>query len=162
MIIGLTGKRGAGKTLLMSALAKAFAEIMNVPIFSNYGLKGSQDIKRLSDLWKFQNAIICFDEIGVSIDARKWKDNVQSTYFVNQSRKKSVLMFYTMQDPMLIDIRLRQGTDFMIFCEMRKDVIIATFVDWYSKVIGIKLQISDIKRFYDIYDTYRVIPLMTW
>jgi len=136
MLIGLMGKMGAGKTLSMSVLASFLASRTGLPLYSNYSLKDSRPIRNLRDLWEIDSAIFCFDEIWLTMDSRQWKDNVALTRWVNQTRKKKMLVFYTTQHINQVEMRVRKATDILIYCEKKNGEHLLQFVDYQYQTLG--------------------------
>jgi len=154
MLIGVFGKMGSGKTLIMSILGYLF-QPFDIPVYSNYDLERSLPVRDIDSLLKINNGIICLDEFWITMDARSWKDNIFLTRWINQTRKKNLLVFYTIQSFRQIDIRVRHGTDLLIFCEKLSNVpyFRYTFIDGDSSRIlkSFKLDYSKSKEFYNIY-----------
>jgi len=132
------------------------------PLHANYGLKNATAIESLNDVAELENSIFCFDEIWLSADARAWKDNVRLTQWVNQTRKKKMVVFYTTQHIRQVEMRIRNGTDVLIFCDKRPEGHWLTFMDWQYRTIGKRFLIENAYRFYDLYDTYQVLKPLNW
>lgn len=123
-IICILGNRGAGKTLLMTALAKDSFITEKKNIFANYTLKGFhyRSIK-VSELGKFPDwltdGIILIDEMQVGGDAYNFlHKNVKGmTDFITQIRKRRLTFIYTTQRFRTVTKRLRDQTDFIYECE---------------------------------------------
>ncbi len=157
MIIGIVGKMGSGKTLLMSIFAYCLKG--RAKIFSNYSLIFSEKINSLRQLIKIENSVICLDELWVNIDSRLWKNNVFLTRWINQSRKRNVLLFYTTQDFGQVDIRLRRATDILIFCLSTKSEFLYFIIEPASQKLlkSFRLEKENAKKFFGIYDTFQVV-----
>lgn len=111
---------------------------------------------------KFQNAIVVLDEIHIFIDSRRSVSsrNVIISYFLTQTRKKGVLLFWTSQQAHQVDKRLRSNSDFIIECSKTKigemlivinDIIVMdgrTFKEWF---IG--------NDYFEFYDTTQTISI---
>jgi len=164
MLVGIMGKMGSGKTLSMSILASYLARLTKTPLAANYHLKGADKVESLMDVTKRQSEIFCFDEIWLSMDSRLWKDNVRLTRWVNQTRKKKMIVFYTTQHIRQVEMRMRNATDVLIYCDKTPEGHWLTFVDWQYKTIGRRYLIphSSAKRFYGLYNTYEVLEPLTW
>lgn len=161
MLIAIAGTQGSGKTLLMSILSTFLAQQTNSPLTSNYSLKGSKKILKQSDLWDTNNSIMCLDELWLTMDSRLSRDNVFLTRFINQTRKKGLVVFYTTQHMSQVDLRIRNATDYLIFCENKNGEIVVKFIDYQYGIIHKQFVISDPKKFYPLYDTYQVLqPLL--
>lgn len=157
MLVGIMGKMGSGKTLSMSILASYLSKKFNTPLYSNYGLKGAKRITSLSELWKIDSAIFCFDEMWLTMDARLWKNNVFLSRWINQTRKKKMIIFYTTQHIRQIELRVRNATDILIYCQKEKDGHQLQFIDFQYQQMGNRYLLSNPARFYYLYDTYEVL-----
>lgn len=153
------GKMGAGKTLSMSILASYAAHAMRAPLHANYGLQGSSKILSLDDVWKADNGIVCLDEAWLTMDSRMWKDNVVLSRWINQTRKKKLIVFYTTQHIRQMELRARNATDILIYCEKTPDGHWLQFIDWQYRQLGRRYLIPHevAKKFYKLYDTYEVL-----
>jgi len=161
MLIGIMGKMGSGKTLTMTILANYLSQVNKVPLWANYGLINSKRIKTLKDLWSVDGGIVALDEIWLTMDSRMWKDNVAMTRWVNQTRKKKLIVMYTTQHIRQVELRVRNGTDILIYCERKKGIFELTFIDYQYRKIGNRLLISQPNKFYTWYDTFEVLePLV--
>ena len=165
MIIGIEGGLGSGKTLLMVRyLLRDHAKGNRV--YANFGLRGIDyeplnvpDLMQNSDI---SNVSIGLDEITVFLDCRKSGSKVNRllSYFILQTRKRNVNLYYTTQDFGMVDLRLVNHTHFQIICS---DV----GVEGVRKYSVIDLRDShnlvfhrfylDISRYYEFYDTNEVI-----
>lgn len=116
MMIGIIGRMRSGKTLLQSIMANYFVSKTNLTLYANYPLVGSKQVKTTRDIWALNDCIFCFDEIWMTMDSRFWKDNATLTYWIMQTRKRGVLVFYTAQHRSEIEKRVRLATDLFIFC----------------------------------------------
>jgi len=151
MLVGIMGKMGAGKTLTQSVLATYLSNYTKVPLYANYGLKGAKPIMKLSELWDLNNAIVCLDEIWLTMDARLWKDNVQVTRFINQTRKKKLTIFFTTQHIKQVELRVRNATDILVYCERKNEGHWLYFVDYQYMQIGRKFLLDKPWLFYNLY-----------
>lgn len=156
------GKMGAGKTLSMTILSSYLARATGAPLYANYGLKNSEKVESLNEAVEKDKAILNLDEIWLSADSRAWKDNVRLTQWVNQTRKKQMIVFYTTQHIRQVEMRIRNGTDILIYCEKKPDGIWLNFIDWQYKKLGKRFLIENPSRFYPLYDTYEVLKPLNW
>lgn len=141
----------------MSILATYLSQKLQSPLYSNYTLKNSEEIKSLQNLWNIENGIICFDEMWITMDSRLWSNNVTLTRWINQTRKKKLLVFYTTQHINQIELRARKATDILIYTERKKNNIWVTFIDYQYNTIGRKYLLSNPKLYYDLYNTLETI-----
>ena len=121
MIIGIDGGLGSGKTALMTGyLYEDFKQGFDVK--ANYSLNFKHDtLDVLSLLEKNPNlkdVSIGIDEITVFMDCRTSasKMNRLISYFILQSRKRNVTLYYTTQDFNMVDLRLINHTHIQIVC----------------------------------------------
>lgn len=180
MLIGLEGGLGDGKTIMMVRyLNKDFNN--GHDIYANFELKNGLkynpiDLKELLSYkdksLEFTNATLGIDEITVFVDCRtsSSKSNRIFSYFVLQSRKRSVNIYYTTQDLTMLEKRLLPHTHIIILCESIFDKNGDMIKDWknYSVIDyrnrrrpTINSFDMNIKPYYDFYDTDEVIePLL--
>lgn len=154
------GKMGAGKTLSMSMLATYLNSKTKLPIYANYGLKGAQRIHNTKELWEMKQGIFCFDEIWITMDSRNWGNNVELTHWVNQTRKKGLLVLYTTQHINQVEMRIRKGTDILIYCQRKKGKMSLQFIDYQYMQLGRRYFLKDPKKFYGLYDTFEVVDVL--
>lgn len=164
MLIGVMGKMGAGKTLSVSVLATFLHRATGAELHANYVLRDAEEMKSLNDVISKNKSILVFDEIWLSADSRAWSDNVRLTQWVNQTRKKQMIVFYTTQHIRQVEMRIRNGTDVLIYAEKTPEGHWLTFIDWQYKTIGRRYLIPHevARKFYSLYDTYEVLKPLTW
>lgn len=175
MIIGIEGGLGSGKTILMTRfLVKD--NLKGRKLFANYGLKEVNfeplDITKILDMHKNEfNLLDCsigIDEITVFADCRKSgsKLNRLVSYFILQSRKRNVDIYFTTQNLNMVDFRLINYMDFQIFCEKvfdRNGEIIDGFSRYNvfdlrdARNVNITKFVLNISKYYRFYDTNEVI-----
>lgn len=164
MLAGLAGRMGTGKTLSMTALGFALQIELQVPLYANYTLEGeSVRIRTMKELMEAKTGIVLLDELWLSMDSRLWKDNVKLTRWLNQTRKKNLIILYTTQHISQVDIRVRRATDWLIMCDRNKQTkeITLTFTDFQYGFIGKKLTIHKPEEIYPLYNTFEVLePLL--
>jgi hypothetical protein len=120
LILGLTG---AGKTWIMTRLIKSRWD-SGIKIYSNYKLlfdEENKNIERwwcLSDLYKFRNGVIAFDEGQQLLDARNWASlPAMFKDLICQHRHSFLDIYLTTQDIMQIDISVRRNVHELISCQ---------------------------------------------
>ena len=118
MMIGIIGRMRSGKTLFQSILADYLIKQTGLTLHANYALAGAKQVLTTRDIWGLNDCIFCFDEIWMTMDSRFWKDNASLTYWIMQTRKRGVLVFYTAQHRSEIEKRVRLATDIFIFCQL--------------------------------------------
>jgi len=171
MIIGIEGGLGSGKTLYMAkCLHKDFLNGFNIQ--SNFGLNfehGDLDVKMLMESsTELQNVSIGIDEMTVFVDCRRSASRMNTllSYFILQTRKRSVNLYYTTQDLNMIDLRLYNHTHITVICEKLyfsngeeiEDYRRYTLLDMRDKFrVKPKSFVMKISDFYDLYDTNEII-----
>jgi len=122
MIIGFIGQRGSGKTLSMTIEAyKKY--LQGYKIYSNYHLNFPYTPFTVDDLMAFAESgmyfgqsIFLLDEIHIWFDSRASgkKRNVIFSYFINQSSKNDIDIYYTTQFSRQVEIRMRLNTEIVV------------------------------------------------
>lgn len=120
-IVAIEGGLGSGKTLLMTRyLVKDQASGRKV--FANYGLRGIEHekldmVKLVRNELDLQNASVGVDEFTLYADSRSSMGNKLISYFVLQTRKRNVCLYFTTQNLNMIDRRVREHTQIFIYCK---------------------------------------------
>lgn len=122
MIIALNGIIGSGKTLTMTYLGyKQYKK--GSDIVSNYRLNFPHKIVTKQDIENYaksdtqlKNCTFLFDEAHIFLDCRTSAKNIVNTYFILQSRKRGVDIYYSTQYFGQVDKRLRDQTDLVFEC----------------------------------------------
>lgn len=122
LVVGIKGLKGSGKTLLMTILL--YQEHLNgKKIFTNYKVHFPHeiiDVKKMVELdIELKDTAIGIDELHMICDARRSgrKQNILMSYFILQSRHRSVNFYYTTQFDRQVDTRIRENTDINMICE---------------------------------------------
>jgi hypothetical protein len=123
MICGFIGRMGSGKTLSMTReLYKYYKK--GHRIITNYGVGFPHERINFEELYEaaetqeeMNNLVIALDEVHIVLDSRSGMSGVNKviTFWLNQTRKMGVKLFYTTQYLHQIDKRLRSGTDIFVF-----------------------------------------------
>jgi len=146
LIVQYIGRRGAGKTLTMTK------DVVNYyysgwKIYTNYDLYGieytkltNDEIINLINLDHIRNCVIAIDEIQTVIDSRKFaKDsNMDFTYFIQQIRKRGIVLLATSQFLDNVEKRFRQHIDLLVkpravYMESGNWVVTAKYIDSTSE-----------------------------
>jgi len=117
MIVFYQGRRGAGKTLTMVKDGLRF-KLNDWNIYSNikvefeHTLLSSEEIINIkkSDI---QNCVLMIDEIQILLDSRRGmkKSNIDFSAFIQQIRKRNIIILCTTQYSNNVDLRFRQHVD---------------------------------------------------
>jgi hypothetical protein len=118
VVIGYTGRRGAGKTTAMinDALnykAAGYEVFTNMKSLTFAHCIEEKDILNLANTDEFRDCALVIDEIQVLFDSRRSvrKQNVEFLYFIQQIRKRNVSLLYTTQFARRVDVGIREHTD---------------------------------------------------
>lgn len=92
-----------------------------------------QYFEEWKDIENVRNAIICYDEIGGTHDARLYnsKSQILFTNVFNQMGKMGNIFIYTCQREFQVEKRVREQTDFVIECEKNYNNNLMTQM-WYN------------------------------
>lgn len=180
MIIAIVGRMGSGKTLLMSFLAKCQHD-RGVDIVTNYRLTFPHRIITKKDIISYtqgqgqlEDCALLIDEAQIMLDCRSHHKNQIISYFLLQSRKRSVHIYYSTQQFFNVEKRLRENTDYIIQCEAIKSP--SENDKSKDRLKGIKFEISRYEgrntftpirtgvlprpgRYYALYNTYQIIDI---
>ena len=122
LVVGIKGLKASGKTLVLTWLL--FREyLMGKKVYVNYRVFFPHeliDVQKMVTLnIELQNAVIGIDELHMICDSRRSgkKQNILMTYFILQSRHRSVNFYYTTQFDGQVDKRIRENTDVNMVCE---------------------------------------------
>jgi len=122
LVVGIKGLKASGKTLLLTWLL--FREyLMGKKIYVNYKVFFPHELINVQKMVtlniELQNAVIGIDELHMICDSRRSgkKQNILMTYFILQSRHRSVNFYYTTQFDGQVDKRIRDNTDINMVCE---------------------------------------------
>ena len=142
LVVGITGLKASGKTLVMTWLL--YREyLLGKKIYTNYKVFFPHeliDVQKLVTLnIELQNAVIGIDELHMICDSRRSgkKQNILMTYFILQSRHRSVNFYYTTQFNTQIDKRIRENTDVNMVCE---NLYIDTDKDKFNDLFRVIIQ----------------------
>ncbi len=174
MIQGYLGMVGSGKTC--SAVREAYRYFLKgYTVYANIWLKfphkpmNKEVIKEMVHNKQLKNCVILLDEIGVFLDSRMSmsKKNRLFSYFLAQTRKRSVRLLWTSQFSTLVDKRLRKLTDTYVDCfnlTTKKSIIegnlpvrICQFIQHQYTRIPTRRSIYVANRYFDLYNTDEIV-----
>lgn len=184
-IIGFIGRRGSGKTLLMTifilkmTIANARAGITTT-IYSTYDIKFPAKIKRYvvfnyldhdnfemlfkrGGCYRLKNVIFAIDEVSAYMGKYGWMKEEAKTFclFAMQSRKRHVNIMYTGQTEDQAVRMLRINTELMIYprYDCSRDSIKYDVGDWdgMSSLITSTRQVDGVSRYFGYYDTDQIV-----
>jgi hypothetical protein len=166
------GKKGMGKTLLLTWLLFYFSRNNNQKIIANYTLYGieydfMQNIPKSPN--DFLDALVdkvCgFDELHLWLDSRcaMTKANTYTTNILSLSRHAKTHFFYTTQDMEKVDKRVRRETNYIITIKsiIKLNGLPAmihykiTDMETFKQTTGI----ADVRKIINYYDTHEILRL---
>lgn len=127
MVLIYTGPMGSSKSLSMVREAKKYYD-RGYKVYSNFHLNFpfewmDKDLlrKMIRGEFELENAVLLLDEIHQIADSRRTqgKKNINFSYIINQSRKKSVRIMGTTQFFSQLDVRLRLATSVLVQCSRK-------------------------------------------
>lgn len=174
MIVTYTGRRGSGKTLTMIKDALTYS-LNGWTVYSNIELgfeheyMSEQDMLGLNDESDINNSVLVIDEIQTMLDSRRSArgQNLDFSYFVQQIRKRNVIILCTTQFIGTVDVRLRQHADVLAKPRFYKDLQVCevTYIDltavdesdlWGDYINGVVV-VYDAKPIFELYDTSKMV-----
>jgi hypothetical protein len=169
MIILYKGRRGCGKTLSLVRDAfdffkKGWNVLTNIKL--SFGrLVDSEFILNLSRDSNLSDTCLVVDEIEVFFDSRSWNRESQKkfSYFLQQIRKRNIVILCTCQYTNLVDLRLRQQIDVVACPDFKKDNPFCKVV--YIDVTSLEsspsptslIEVFDSRLYFPMYDTFEMV-----
>ncbi len=160
-IVGFVGDMGGGKTLYMTA--KGYEkQTAGYNVFTNYGVKfphqklNAEVLEAMST--DLQDCVILGDEFHIVVDSRNSSTgrNKIISYFILQTRKRGVHLYFTTQDAGQVDLRLRRMVDYWVKCKrVGKHLFRYEILKRNGDTLGIK--VIDGRKYYHLYDTTETI-----
>ena len=141
MIVLYKGARGRGKTLTMVKDALQYQN-EGWTVFSNMeGMKigtfiSVDDIQKIDKGSDIKRCVLVIDEIQSLFDSRRSmkKQNLDFSYFIQQIRKRGIILLCTTQYTNTVDLRLRQHIDILAIPRIWRelDVCEVKYIDMTS------------------------------
>lgn len=122
LVVGILGNKGGGKTLTLYMLLK-LEYLLGKKVYTNFEVDFPHEILDINKLINLDeeiiNSAIGITEIHMICDSRRSgrPQNLQFSYFVTQSRHRSVNLYYDSQFGRQFDVRIRENTDINIISE---------------------------------------------
>jgi len=167
-IILYTGRRGAGKTLTMVRDAYKYY-LNNWKIITNmtslvFGEKmEGEEILKIDKSSNLNNCILVFDEIQIYFDSRSFGSKKNKTFsnFIQQIRKRNIILLVTTQYLNTIEKRLRQHIDIEVYPDYieKYPICKATYIDITSLENNILETLKEPKSTTTIYDPLPIFKL---
>lgn len=162
MTVGVFGEMGHGKTVFMTALVTTLSETFREKIYANYLIRNENFVKleTRQQLNEIRRGFVAFTEMSEDADSRRFKDNGFITSWVNQSRKRSVVLFYDTQSSDQVDKRLRQRTDYAFYCEKMSNGFRITFWNFRTLRLLRTYRIKSFRPWFGLYDTEEIVSFL--
>lgn len=174
MIVLYKGARGRGKTLTMIKDAlqyqnegwAVFTNMENSKVGSFISNDDILKIDKKSDIFR---CVLVIDEIQSLFDSRRsmQRQNLDFSYFIQQIRKRGIILLCTTQYTNTVDLRLRQHIDVLAIPRINRDLDVCSvrYIDMTSiedEEYGIAEPNSttivySTKEVYGLYDTTEMI-----
>jgi hypothetical protein len=168
MIVLYTGRRGAGKTLTMVKDGYKY-KLSGYKIYSNIELDFTEymENEQILDIQKteIRDAILIIDEIQLLLDSRRSarKGNLDFSYFIQQIRKRNIIILCTTQFSGTVDLRLRQHVDIVARPKYDKDLHVCevSYIDMTALNDNMFMNDTDftIPAITIVYDAENIFPL---
>lgn len=168
-LTGITGGMGSGKTLFMTLLGY-LEYLAGKSVQANYHLHFpfsylnlTTIMEQIKNQQQLQNIVLLIDEIHIAFDSRSSMSsrNRYGSYFVLQTRKRDVSLYFTTQNIFQVDIRIRENLDRLVECQMYSPGMFQYVITDYRSGSPIVKKISlDGRVAYPLYDTREIIDPM--
>ena len=167
MIVLYRGRRGTGKTLTMVKdillyVNQGWDIVSNIHLHSSipHRVLSRSEILDLLDT-NLKNYILVLDEIQTIIDSRRSmkKDNMDFSYFIQQIRKKNIILLATTQFTRTVDVRFREHVDILVNPKFmgKYPAVEVEYLDLTTQedlgYIQSKIIVYDPKPIFNLYDT---------
>lgn len=172
MIVIYKGSRGKGKTLTMVRDAYKYYTL-GYKILANFSLKfGSyitgDEVLALNKSSELYNCVLVLDELQLFFDSRNFSrlQNKEFSNFIQQIRKRNIIILFTTQYSNTIDLRIRQHIDVVAYPYFDKVSNICKV--YYFDLTKLEDDMSDIdikpikvyynaKNVFSLYNTYEML-----
>lgn len=152
MIVLYKGSRGKGKTLSMTKDAFIYFQ-HGFRVLSNFSLKfgekvSNEGILALNKDSALFDCVLVIDELQILFDSRSWKKDTSLKFsnFIQQIRKRNIIILATTQYVNTVDKRFRQHIDVFAYPEFSKELAYCkvTYLDLSSfEDIDLKILTND-------------------
>jgi len=102
------------------------------------------------------------DEMHIAFDARSSMSdrNKYGSYFVLQTRKRDVHLYFTTQSIWQVDVRVRENLDRIVACEkLGDDLFKLNIMDYTTDPPTSRRICMNGRIFYNLYDTKEIIDI---
>lgn len=174
MIVLYVGRRGSGKTTTMIKDAYTYKGL-GWRVFTNMTSVSFADaVLSIEDILALlegdeTDIVVMLDEIQTFIDSRRSmrKRNVDFTYYIQQIRKRNVIILATTQFARRVDLAFREHVDILAKPSFLEEypLIVVSYQDmtvmeedfYGSGVTGVRSVVFDPRQVYDLFDTTETV-----
>lgn len=133
IIVGIFGLQRSGKSLMAYMLSDLCYK-KGLSVYTNVDCDKFNKISKLSDLEiNSKNKVLWLDETQYYLDSRTWKDNTESSIFFNSIGKQNILLIMTTIRPDMLEKRIREQQNYMIFAANIGDYFKYRVIDVYRE-----------------------------
>ena len=133
IIVGVYGYQRSGKSLIAYMISDSYRK-KGYKVYTNVKTEYFNKINRLSEIpINNKPKVLWLDEAQYYLDSRLWKDNTKSSIFFNSIGKQNILLVITTIDPGMVEKRIREQQNYVIFAEDRKNHFGYRIIDCYRK-----------------------------
>jgi hypothetical protein len=164
MIVAFIGLLGQGKTLAMTTFAKELHDTQGRKVMSNYKVRFGEPVNPIDLIgFEIEDCVLLLDEAYTLLDSRYNSQAARHIgYFLKQTRKRSVDVYYTSQRFKDVDIRLRQITDRVVVCFKYPDQgFLYVITESGVEISRVWLEWEKAETIFPLYDTTEIIMPMS-
>lgn len=171
MIVLYKGSRGRGKTLSMVKDAYRFY-LNGYRILANFKIEFGEyispdEVLALNKDSDLKNCVLVLDELQLFFDSRNFakKENKDFSYFIQQIRKRNIIILGTTQYVGTIDLRFRQHIDILAYptfikglnvCSVKYNDITCLEDEYVDSVLS-ATYVYDALPVFNMFDTYEML-----
>ena len=130
MLLMCSGLQRSGKTAFAVYLCRKFIE-QGYPIYTNMEVEGFTTINKITEVPP--NSVLLLDEIPNLMDSRNYKNFTDITIWFNTLRKRNIHFICTAIRPEMVDLRVRQQLEYVIYAKGTDNIMYYRCVDVQSK-----------------------------
>jgi len=163
VIIAFVGLLGSGKTLGMVTFAKEDHDLKGRKIMANFKITFGEPVNPIELIgFEIEDCDLLLDEAYTLLDSRfNSQASRYLTYFLKQTRKRTVDVFYTTQRFMDVDVRLRQITNRVVLCvKYEGQGFLYIVTEGGAEINRAWMSWEDAEKVFPLYDTTEVIMPM--
>lgn len=165
MIVLYKGARGKGKTLTMVKDAYNYCK-EGYSIYANLNLSfgkyiSSDDVLKLNRKSALRDCVLVIDEIELFFDSRSFskEENRTFSHFLQQIRKRNIIILCTCQYINLVDLRIRQQLDIISYPNFDKKSLFCGVNYFDLTKLEDNMSLTDFKPIFVIYNAFPVFSL---